>query len=151
MVIFQYNLYIFWIHLWTVLYPKPCYNEPRCKEVVVYMFKYIFSVRWKILLGFNCRNRLLLTGTPIQNSMAEVSAVLLFFSNLDLQSDLHVCLISILLVIWISPFFFHVKIGNFTVHHIAPDKRGYPHNIFSYFSTKIYIVGTPKSASLRCF
>ena len=30
------------------------------------------SVRWKILLGFNCRNRLLLTGTPIQNSMAEV-------------------------------------------------------------------------------
>ena len=31
------------------------------------------SVRWKILLGFTCRNRLLLTGTPIQNSMAEVS------------------------------------------------------------------------------
>ena len=27
------------------------------------------SSRWKILLGFNCRNRLLLTGTPIQNSM----------------------------------------------------------------------------------
>ena len=31
-----------------------------------------FSVRWKMLLGFNCRNRLLLTGTPIQNSMQEV-------------------------------------------------------------------------------
>lgn len=30
------------------------------------------SVRWRLLLGFNCRNRLLLTGTPIQNSMAEV-------------------------------------------------------------------------------
>jgi len=30
------------------------------------------SVRWKTLLGFNCRNRLLLTGTPIQNNMAEV-------------------------------------------------------------------------------
>lgn len=30
------------------------------------------SARWKILLSFNCRNRLLLTGTPIQNSMAEV-------------------------------------------------------------------------------
>ena len=27
------------------------------------------SSRWKILLGMNCRNRLLLTGTPIQNSM----------------------------------------------------------------------------------
>ncbi|KAL4069563.1 SNF2 family N-terminal domain-containing protein [Scleroderma citrinum] len=27
------------------------------------------SVRWKTLLGFQCRNRLLLTGTPIQNSM----------------------------------------------------------------------------------
>ena len=36
MVIFQYNLYIFGIHLWTVLYPKPCYNEPCCKEIVVY-------------------------------------------------------------------------------------------------------------------
>ncbi len=33
----------------------------------------VFSVRWKILLQFQCRNRLLLTGTPIQNTMAEVS------------------------------------------------------------------------------
>jgi DNA helicase INO80 len=32
------------------------------------------SARWKTLLSFNCRNRLLLTGTPIQNSMAEVSS-----------------------------------------------------------------------------
>ena len=37
MVIFQYNLYIFGIHVWTVLYPKPCYIEPCYKEVVVYM------------------------------------------------------------------------------------------------------------------
>ena len=36
------------------------------------------SQRWKILLGFNCRNRLLLTGTPIQNSMAELWALLHF-------------------------------------------------------------------------
>ena len=36
MVIFQYNLYIFGIHLWTVLYPKPYYNEPCYKEVEVY-------------------------------------------------------------------------------------------------------------------
>ena len=25
---------------------------------------------------------------------------------------------------------------------IAPDKKGYPHNIFSYFLTKTYVVGT---------
>lgn len=36
------------------------------------------SVRWKILLAFNCRNRLLLTGTPIQNTMAELWALLHF-------------------------------------------------------------------------
>lgn len=36
------------------------------------------SIRWKILLGYNCRNRLLLTGTPIQNSMAELWALLHF-------------------------------------------------------------------------
>ena len=31
------------------------------------------SMRWKVLLSFSCRNRLLLTGTPIQNTMQEVS------------------------------------------------------------------------------
>ncbi|XP_044741510.1 chromatin-remodeling ATPase INO80 [Chrysoperla carnea] len=36
------------------------------------------SVRWKMLLGFSCRNRLLLSGTPIQNSMAELWALLHF-------------------------------------------------------------------------
>ena len=36
MVIFLYNLYIFGINLWTMLYPKPCYNEPCYKEVNVY-------------------------------------------------------------------------------------------------------------------
>eukprot|EP00111_Clytia_hemisphaerica_P007934 TCONS_00023061-protein len=36
------------------------------------------SLRWKILLGYNCRNRLLLTGTPIQNTMAELWALLHF-------------------------------------------------------------------------
>ena len=39
-----------------------------------------FSVRWKILLQFQCRNRLLLTGTPIQNTMAEVGSVFLCVS-----------------------------------------------------------------------
>ena len=37
MVIFQYNLYIFGIHLWTVLYPKRFYNEPCYKEVELYL------------------------------------------------------------------------------------------------------------------
>lgn len=36
------------------------------------------SARWKSLLSFHCRNRLLLTGTPIQNSMQELWALLHF-------------------------------------------------------------------------
>ena len=30
------------------------------------------SKRWQVLLKLNCRNRLLLTGTPVQNNMTEV-------------------------------------------------------------------------------
>lgn len=36
------------------------------------------SQRWNTLLKFHCRNRLLLTGTPIQNSMQELWALLHF-------------------------------------------------------------------------
>ena len=36
------------------------------------------SARWNTLLSFKCRNRLLLTGTPIQNSMQELWALLHF-------------------------------------------------------------------------
>ena len=36
------------------------------------------STRWKSLLGLRCRNRLLLTGTPIQNNMQELWALLHF-------------------------------------------------------------------------
>ena len=36
------------------------------------------SQRWKMLLQFRCRNRLLLSGTPIQNSMAELWSLLHF-------------------------------------------------------------------------
>jgi DNA helicase INO80 len=36
------------------------------------------SSRWKSLLQFHCRNRLLLTGTPIQNNMQELWALLHF-------------------------------------------------------------------------
>ena len=53
----------------------------HCSFLVSYLFLihfvYSSSVRWKILLGFLCRNRLLLTGTPIQNSMAEVCPITL--------------------------------------------------------------------------
>ena len=50
------------------------------------------SSRWKSLLGFHCRNRLLLTGTPIQNSMQELWALLHFimpslFDNHDEFSE----------------------------------------------------------------
>jgi len=38
------------------------------------------SARWNILLDFQCRNRLLLTGTPIQNSMQGVSKPLLIMT-----------------------------------------------------------------------
>uniref|UniRef100_A0A7S3EE99 Chromatin-remodeling ATPase INO80 n=2 Tax=Rhodosorus marinus TaxID=101924 RepID=A0A7S3EE99_9RHOD len=34
--------------------------------------------RWKTLLNFSCRNRLLLTGTPLQNKMAELWSLLHF-------------------------------------------------------------------------
>ena len=36
------------------------------------------SQRWKMLLEFKCRGRLLLSGTPIQNSMAELWSLLHF-------------------------------------------------------------------------
>ena len=36
------------------------------------------SSRWKTLMNFHCRNRLLLTGTPIQNNMQELWALLHF-------------------------------------------------------------------------
>lgn len=50
------------------------------------------SMRWKTLLSFKCRNRLLLTGTPIQNSMHELWALLHFimpslFDNHDEFSE----------------------------------------------------------------
>ena len=46
-----------------------------CLSCCVFIHYYYFSVRWKLLMSFNCRNRLLLTGTPIQNTMAEVGVV----------------------------------------------------------------------------
>lgn len=40
--------------------------------------KNVNSIRWNTLLEFSCRNKLLLTGTPIQNSMSELWALLHF-------------------------------------------------------------------------
>ena len=45
------------------------------------------SSRWKSLLNLQCRNRLLLTGTPIQNSMQELWALLHFI--MPTQFDSH--------------------------------------------------------------
>ena len=42
MVIFLFNLYIYGIHLKTVLYPEQCYNKQCYKEVHVY----IYNVSW---------------------------------------------------------------------------------------------------------
>lgn len=46
------------------------------------------SQRWRALLSFGCRNRLLLSGTPIQNNLGELWALLHFimpqlFDSLD--------------------------------------------------------------------
>lgn len=51
------------------------------------------SIRWKTLLGFQCRNRLLLTGTPIQNSMqgksTNIRPLIIAEATLELWALLH--------------------------------------------------------------
>ena len=54
MVIFQYNLYIFGIHLKTVLYPKLCYNKLCYKEVEVYIVKLGFTAVYIIFIAPAC-------------------------------------------------------------------------------------------------
>lgn len=58
--LYYINLYILWV----------------LSDILIGLF--LSSIRWKTLLSFNCRNRLLLTGTPIQNNMAELWALLHF-------------------------------------------------------------------------
>lgn len=88
------------LHLW-VAWMVYCYMEFISKFLITHMFSFhsfsvlihcaevwkfpvttstsfFCSIRWKTLLSFNCRNRLLLTGTPIQNNMAELWALLHF-------------------------------------------------------------------------
>jgi len=47
------------------------------------------ALRWKALLSFPCRNRLLLTGTPVQNNMAELWALLHFIMPTLFDSHEH--------------------------------------------------------------
>lgn len=46
----------------------------RCPQAI----KSSGSARWRALLTFGCRNRLLLSGTPIQNNLQELWALLHF-------------------------------------------------------------------------
>ena len=56
-----------------------CYLVDLLSFILVNLiYLLLLSIRWKTLLSFNCRNRLLLTGTPIQNNMAELWALLHF-------------------------------------------------------------------------
>ena len=41
------------------------------------------SMRWQSLLNFKARNRLLLTGTPIQNSLTELWSLLHFIMHYE--------------------------------------------------------------------
>lgn len=50
-------------------------------------FSLQFSQRWNTLLSFECRNRLLLTGTPIQNTMQEVYMMPITVAN---DNDTHI-------------------------------------------------------------
>jgi SNF2 family DNA or RNA helicase len=46
------------------------------------------SMRWTTLLGLPCRNRLLLTGTPIQNSMqGELPCLTPDFAQVEKQAS----------------------------------------------------------------
>lgn len=64
-----------------VLTDEKVFQKPKWKYMILdeaQAIKNVATMRWNVLLGFSCRNRLLLTGTPIQNSMAELWALLHF-------------------------------------------------------------------------
>ncbi|OLY78817.1 putative DNA helicase ino80 [Smittium mucronatum] len=64
-----------------VVIDEPVLNRVKWQYMVLdeaQAIKSSSSARWKSLLQFKCRNRLLLTGTPIQNSMQELWALLHF-------------------------------------------------------------------------
>ncbi|KAJ1921574.1 putative DNA helicase ino80 [Mycoemilia scoparia] len=64
-----------------VVSDESCLNRVKWQYMVLdeaQAIKSSTSTRWKVLLRYHCRNRLLLTGTPIQNSMHELWALLHF-------------------------------------------------------------------------
>ena len=73
------QIYSVQAHLVSFYFYFPTYNNrSRNSFLKLTYFLSSCSQRWKTLLTFNCRNRLLLTGTPIQNNMAELWALLHF-------------------------------------------------------------------------
>ena len=75
MVIFQYNLYIFGIQLWTVLHSKPCYNEPCNKEVVVYLELFLNpNLNWQMPLSNQWKGK---NDQSLRMSVAELCDLLI--------------------------------------------------------------------------
>jgi len=77
------------IHVLVTSYNLICNNQKDQAKLMRVKWNYMIldeaqaiknnmSRRWKVLLQFQARNRLLLTGTPIQNTMAELWALLHF-------------------------------------------------------------------------
>ena len=86
MVIFQYNLFIFGIYLWTLLYPNSCYNEPCYKEVVVYIKYHNYPLHEKM--------HLLTCGTNQVSDRSDLGPVVQ--SIVSLTSSLRVILLTVL-------------------------------------------------------
>ena len=63
---------------WSIVLQLVKFSVLVYEVISHYIFWNCGSIRWKTLLSFNCRNRLLLTGTPVQNNMAELWALLHF-------------------------------------------------------------------------
>ncbi|KAI3654623.1 hypothetical protein MP228_000003 [Amoeboaphelidium protococcarum] len=64
-----------------VVQDQPYFQRQKWKYLILdeaHAIKSSGTTRWKTLLKLNCRNRLLLTGTPIQNNMQELWALLHF-------------------------------------------------------------------------
>jgi hypothetical protein len=47
----------------------PPHPRPHPSPLIIQAIKSSSSSRWHVLLSFACRNRLLLSGTPIQNAL----------------------------------------------------------------------------------
>jgi SNF2 family DNA or RNA helicase len=60
------------------LLPVASYRTASLPLLLSQAIKSSGSARWRALLTFGCRNRLLLSGTPIQNNLGELWALLHF-------------------------------------------------------------------------